>query len=103
MDTDSLIINIKTEYVDKGIANNVKTRFDISNYKIQRLLPIGKNKKVIGLMKYNLGGKTMFLRLRPRTYSYLTYDGGGDKKAKGTKKCIIKQRFKFEDYQKYLY
>ena len=24
------------------------------------------------------------------------------KKAKGTKKCLIKERFKFEDYKKYL-
>ena len=26
-------------------------------------------------------------------------DGGGDKKAKGTKKCVIKRRFKFNDYK----
>ena len=43
-------------------------------------------------MKDELGGKTMtqFVPLRPKTYSYLMNDGVVDKKAKGTKKCIIK-------------
>ena len=46
-----------------------------------------KNKKVIGLMKDELGGKiiTEFVTLRPKTYSYLTDDGKEDKKAKGAK------------------
>ena len=35
-------------YVD--IAKDVKTRFDTSNYELERLLPKGKNKKVIGLI-----------------------------------------------------
>ena len=38
----------------KDIANNVEKRFDTSNYEINRPLPIGKNKKVIGLMKDEL-------------------------------------------------
>ena len=51
-------------------------------------LPIGKNKKVIGLFKDEQGGKIMseFAALRPKTYSYLVDDGGCDKKAKATKK-----------------
>ena len=34
------------------------------------------NKKVLGLIKVKLGGKIMirFIKLRPKTYSYLTYD-----------------------------
>ena len=40
---------------------------------------------------------TEFVALRPKTYSYLMDDGGSDKKAKGTKKCVIKQRLKFGD------
>ena len=46
-----------------------------------------KNKKVIGLMKDELGGKimTVFVALRPKTYSYLMDDGNSDKKTKGTK------------------
>ena len=64
-------------------------------------MPKGKNKKVIGLMKDELGGKIMieFVALRPKSYSYLMDDGGSDKKAKGTKKCAIKRRLMFNDYK----
>ena len=101
MDTDSFIMSIKTNDFYKDIANHVEKRFDISNYELNRPLPIGKNKKVIGLMKDELGGKiiTEFVTLRPKTYSYLTDDGKEDKKAKGTKKCIIKRMIKFNDYK----
>ena len=34
-----------------------------------------------------------------KTYSYLTDDCEEDKKPKGTKKCVIKRRLKFSDYQ----
>ena len=40
-----------------------------------------------------------FAALRQKMYSYLTDDGDEDKKAKGTKKCVIKQKIKFEDYK----
>ena len=62
-------------------------------------MPTGKNKKVIGLMKDELGGKiiTKFVTLRPKTYSYLICEE--DKKAKGTKKCVIKRMIKFIDYK----
>ena len=64
-------------------------------------MPTGKNKKIIGLMKDELGGKiiTEFVTLRPKTYSYLTDDGKEDKKAKGTKKCVIKRMIQFDDYK----
>ena len=64
----------------------------------------GKNKKVIGLMKDELDGKiiTEFVTLRPKMYSFLTDDGKEDKKATGTKKCIIKKMIKFNDYKKCL-
>ena len=80
------------------------SRFDTSNYEVNRALPMGKNKKIIGLMKDELDGKiiTEFVTLRPKTYSYLTDDGREDKKAKGTKKCIIKKMIKFNDYKKCL-
>ena len=54
-------------------------------------------------MKDELGGEiiTEFIALRPKTYSYLT-DDKIDKKAKGTKKCIIKKMIKFDDYKKCL-
>ena len=59
MDTDSFVMNIKTEDFYKDIANDVDKRFDMSNYEVDRPLPIGKNKKVIGLMKDELGGRIM--------------------------------------------
>ena len=101
MDTDSFIMNIKTEDFYKDIANDVEKRFDRSNCEVNRPLPTGKNKKVIGLMKDKLGGKiiTEFVTLRPKTYSYLTGDCKEDKKAKGTKKCVIKVMIKFNDYK----
>ena len=71
MDTDSFIMHIKTENFYKDIANDIEKRFDTSNYEINRPLPTGKNKKLIGLMKDELGGKIMteFVTLRPKTYS----------------------------------
>ena len=57
MDTDSFIMNIKTNYFYKDIANDVENRFDTSNYEVNRLLLMGRNKKVISLMKDEFGGK----------------------------------------------
>ena len=104
MDTDSFVIHIKINDFYKDIASDVKNRFDTSNYEVNRPLPTGKNKKVIGLMKDELGRKiiTKFVTLRPKTYSFLTDDGKEDKKAKGTKKCVIKKMIKFNDYKKCL-
>ena len=104
MDTDSFIMNIKTNDFYKDISNDVENRFDSSNYEVNRPLPTGKNKKIIGLMKDELGAKiiTEFVTLRPKTYSFLTDDGKEDKKAKGTKKCVIKKMIKFNDYKKCL-
>ena len=98
MDTDSFIMNIKTGDFYKDIANDVEKRFDTSNYEVNRPLPMGKNEKVIGLMKDELGGKIImeFVTLRPKTYSYLTYSY---LKAKETKKCVIKRMIKFNDYK----
>ena len=104
MDTDSFIIHIKTEDFYEDIADHVAKRFDTSNYECDRPLPKGKNKKVIGLMKDELRGKikTKFAALRPKTYSYLMDDDNSHKEAKGTKKCVIKLRLKFNDYKDYL-
>ena len=61
MDTDSFVINIKIENFYKDIAGDVERWFDTSSYdeKDERPLPIGKNKKVIGKFKDELGGKIM--------------------------------------------
>ena len=86
------IVYIKIDDIYKGIAQYGETRFDTSNYElvcysVERPLPKGKNKKVIGLMKDELGGKIMtkFVGLRSKTYSHLIDDGNEDKKANDTK------------------
>ena len=103
MDTDSLVYDIKTEDFYKDIANDVEARFDTSGYSKTdfRLLPIGLIKKVIGLMKDELGGKIMteFVALRPKLYSYTKLDGSENKKCKGIKKCVVKKTLTFEDYK----
>ena len=92
-DTDSLVMNIKTNDFYQDIAQDVRERFDTSNYSFDRPLPKGKNKKIIGLMKDELGGRiiTEFLVLRPKTYSYTTHEFIELKKAKGAKKCVVKK------------
>ena len=82
MGTDNFIIYIKAEDVYEDIANDVEKRFDTSNYEINRPLPKGKNKIVIGLVKDELSEKIMteFVGLRPKTYSYLINDCNSDKK-----------------------
>ena len=66
MDTDSFIVYIKIDDIYKDVAEDVETRFDTSNFEIDRPLPKEKNKKVIGIMKDELGGQIMkeFVELR---------------------------------------
>ena len=78
MDTDSFVYEIGTEDFYRDIAKDVEKRFDTSGYSKDenRPLPIGKNKKVIGLMKDKLGGKIMteFVALREKMYAYRRID-----------------------------
>ena len=69
---DSFIMHIKAEDFYKDIADDVEKKCDISSYTVERPLTMGKNKKKIGLMKEELGGKIMtkFVGLRPKCYSY---------------------------------
>ena len=107
MDTDSFVIHIKTEDFYKDIADDVERWFDTSNYdeKDERPLPTGKNKKVIGLFKDELGGKVMieFCALRAKAYAYRLDDDTEKKKAKGTKKCIVKREITFKNYMDSLF
>ena len=91
MDTDSFVYDIKMKEFYKEIAEDVETRFDTSGY-CDRPLSVGKNKKVIGLMKDELGGEVMkeFVSLRPKMYSY-RMGTSEPKKCKGIKKCIVKK------------
>ena len=92
MDTDPLVYHIKTEDFYEDIKEDVATRFDTSEYSKEdaRPLLIGLNKKVIGVMKDELGGKIMtkFVALRSKLYAYRKLDGVEDKKCKGIKKSV---------------
>ena len=61
---------------------------------------IGKNKKVIGLFKDELGRKIRekFIGLTTKTHAYLMDYDTKHKKLKGTKKCVRKRRLMFENY-----
>ena len=105
MDTDNFIIYIKTEDIYEDIANNVEKWFETSNYEVDRPIPRGMNKKVIGLIKDELGGEITieFVALRPKTYTYLMDHRREHKRAKRTKKCIIKTEIKFKNYEDCLF
>ena len=102
MDTDSFVMYIKTEDFYKDIDGDVERWFDTSNYdeKDERSILIGKNKKVIGRFKDELGGKIMtkFCALRAKAYAYKLDDDTEMRKAKGTKKCIVKREMTFKNY-----
>ena len=75
--------------------------FHTSNYELEGALPKWKNKNLIGLIKDEVVGKimTVFVGLRAKTYSYLIDDGSKNKKAKGTKRCVLKAKLKLENYE----
>ena len=103
LDTDSFVMNINTDDFFKGVSNDVDKWFDTSSYKekYKKPLLIGKNKKVIGKSKDELSGKIMpeFCALRAKAYAYKLDDGDIEmKKAKSTKKCIVKREITFKNY-----
>ena len=105
MDTDSLIYHIKTKDFYADIEDEVPVRLDTSGYCDNHPLPVGLNKKVIGLMKDELGGAIMteFVALRPKLYSYRKLDGAEDKECKGIKKCVVKKTLSFGNYKTCLF
>ena len=109
MDTDSFIMHVQTEDFYKENANDVSKWFNTSGYdkKLNSPLPTGINTKVIGMFQDELNGMIIFEFCTPRakTYAFRNYDDEGEKrkekkKAKGTKKWLIKNDLKFEDYEK---
>ena len=111
MDADSFVYEIGKEDFYRDIAKDVKKRFDMSGYSKgdNSPLPIGKNKKVIDLMKDELGGKIMteFVALREKMYAYRKIDrltfqhehfvACDEKRCKGTKKCAVSEDLTFDD------
>ena len=102
LDTDSFVMDIKPEDFNKDIDNDLDKWFDTSNYdkNDNRSLEIGKNKKVIGKFKDELGGKIMteLVALRAKAYTYKLDDDTETKKVKDTKKCIVKREDTFKNY-----
>ena len=94
MNTGSFIAYIKTEDIYADIAKDVEAKLDTSNYELDRLLPEGKNKKVIRSMKEELGGKIIkeFVAFRGQTHTYLTGDNDVDEKSKRHKKVCRKRK-----------
>ena len=110
-DTDSFIMHIKTDDFYKDISADVDKWFDTSNFNKNdnRPLEIGKNKKVLGKFKDEIGGKIMtkFVALSAKTYSFLIDEYTDEdyeknrivnRKAKGTKKCVVKRETLFNNY-----
>ena len=101
-DTDSLMYQIRTEDFYKDIKDDIKTRFDTSDYPRghESGIQTGLNKKVIGMFKDEVAGRqiTHFVGLRPKMYSFKIEESNTAKKLKGIKKNVVKKQIEFEDY-----
>ena len=109
MDTDSFILDVRTDDFCKDISNDANEWFDTSYFNnIHAPIKKGINKKVIGKFKDELGGNilTKFVGLRAKTYSCCQINDDKVhevKKAKGTKKCVIKKHLNFDMYEEALF
>ena len=105
-DTDSLMYEITTEDFYRDITSDVHKKFDTSNFAKDHksVIPTGVNKKVIGMMKDEAGGKqiTEFVGLRSKLYSF-KIDEKEEKKCKGVKKSEMKRTINFKDYKDCLF
>ena len=104
------MIEVKTEDLYIDISVDVEKWYDASNYDKDgnRPLPIGMNKKVPGLFKEELGGKIMteFCAIRAKRYTFvvkMVKNLKKRKKAKGTKKCVIKNDLMLQDHKNSLF
>ena len=108
MDNGSFVYEIETKDFYRGIPNDAEKRFDTSGYSKDdnRPLTIRENKKVIGLMKDEFGGKIMteFAALRTKMYAYRKIDKEvEEKRCKGTKKCVVAEGLTFDGYKTCLF
>ena len=102
-DTDSFLFEIQTKDFYNDIAEDVKDRFDTSDYPENHPsgIPTGINKKVLGMFKDEAAGKTIkeFVGLRAKLYSYKMDEGKENKRCKGIKKAVVKKSITHEDYK----
>ena len=103
-DTDSLLVEIKTEDVYKDMRE-MKDEYDLSNYPKDHFLHDGTNKKVIGKMKDECAGIPIkeYVGLRPKLYAILKENNEDIKKAKGTKKYVIEGEINYENFKDSLF
>jgi len=103
-DTDSLLLEIKTEDVYKDLGEQ-QHLYDTSDYPKDHRLYSEGNKKVLGKMKDECAGRPIaeYVGLRPKMYSILEASGNNIKKAKGIKKCVVKKQIRHEQYKQALF
>ena len=106
-DTDSLMYELKTNDFYKDIKEDIRDKFDTSDYPQEHKSGIltGVNKKVIGFFKDEVSGKqiTHFVGLRPKLYSFKVEESNTNKKCKGIKKSVVKKGIDFQDYVECLF
>ena len=105
-DTDSLCYELKTQDFYQDISNDVHDKFDTSNFDKDHLsgIEVSVNKKVLGMIKDEIGGKqnAEFVGLRSKLYAN-KMDGHEEKKCKGVEKGVVKKEITYEDYKKCLF
>ena len=103
-DTDSLLVDIKTNDIYKDMSET-KEDYDFSDYPKDHQLHDESNKKVIGKMKDECAGAPIaeYIGLCPKLYTILRADEQLIKKAKGVKKYVIKKQMNFENYKDALF
>ncbi len=109
-DTDSLCYEIRTEDFYRDISGDLSKWFDTSNYDKGHpsRIPTEVNKKVVGMMKDECGGKHIkkFVGLRSKLYAYKMDEGSGAtevKKCKGVKKCVVRNEITVADFEECLF
>ena len=103
-DTDSPLLEIKTEYVYKDMGENLDY-YDTSDFPKDHPLHSQKNKKVLGKMKDECAGALISEAacLRSKMYSILLENEKNIKQEKGTTKSVTKQQITHENYKQALF
>jgi len=104
-DTDSLMYEVKTEDFYKDIREDVRERFDTSNFPQNHSSGILRmNKKVPGMFKDECGREIIseFCGLRAKLYAFKK-DGEEEKRCKEVKKPVVSKSIQLEDYKRCLF
>ena len=101
MDTDRFLVCIKTDDICKDFQEGVETRLDTPNYELDRPLPKGSNKKVIGFKKDELDGKNYQICWIKGKNIYFIDDDSEDKKS-NKQRFVTRIKRKFKNYKNFL-